>query len=671
MVSSVEVALKDGLSGSSQNLTFSNASVNGETLNQLNAIHRFKYLQMNLDRADVQSSKDVSGLEFAVTQWEKLVIDAENLFYKLLENGLSKESRVQVLLWLCLKQELSECLENGDNNVNFQEKISRSLERIDEVTEYDEVSTEERSTSSDSESATNDLDSHLESDSILDDDTTTCLNSTSVLDNKMQDFEEKLEGFMEKFRILTGDMIDFKLDTKKINNANEISEDSAECVQRVINSSRRSFALSEVPNSSNNQINEPSSTEEEFKNMEVPCSIKNINGEDLATNFQNILFYEKHIAEKYKAIALNYEKRLHDFELIKQLAGDSAKKVADMENDLQNSKKRMQKLVRLLKKTEEHKFSLEKTIIEDQKRICELEEKCKMKYHKGKTFDSLSNLSKGEAIHLSINSSYNNSNKESLRHEIINLRKTREFLLDQRRSLDSKLNKDKVFSEAEERKFLELDEAIEAIDTAIEYKNEIICGHDMFPNEDSDRQRGEELLMERLMNLSTPEMRSLLYKYFRKVVDLRESGRKLEQQLADQDQQIEAQTWKIRALSNAVQEAHIENERRLVMIHREHDEKLHLMFRHYGEQIGVSANVGGETSTTAGSSLDREIDKVDNNESQPLLPLHGTLPKTSTKSITTIPQQNLKKLQGSLATHTTKVTRKKNKLIIQQQKAKH
>lgn len=36
-----------------------------------------------------------------------------------------------------------------------------------------------------------------------------------------------------------------------------------------------------------------------------------------------------------------------------------------------------------------------------------------------------------------------------------------------------------MFTNAEERKFLELDEAIEAIDTVIEYKNEIICGHDI------------------------------------------------------------------------------------------------------------------------------------------------------------------------------------------------
>jgi len=36
----------------------------------------------------------------------------------------------------------------------------------------------------------------------------------------------------------------------------------------------------------------------------------------------------------------------------------------------------------------------------------------------------------------------------------------------------------------------------------------------------------------------------------------------------------------------------------------------------------------------------------------------------------TIPQQNLKQLQGSGSVPTTKVTREKNKLIIQQHKSK-
>lgn len=75
----------------------------------------------------------------------------------------------------------------------------------------------------------------------------------------------------------------------------------------------------------------------------------------------------------------------------------------------------------------------------------------------------------------------------------------------------------------QERKLLECEEAIEAIDTAIEYKNNLICGKspsaslsDTQDNRDS-RTRGEQMLMGRLDKLSHDEMKTLLYRYFQKV----------------------------------------------------------------------------------------------------------------------------------------------------------
>jgi len=67
-------------------------------------------------------------------------------------------------------------------------------------------------------------------------------------------------------------------------------------------------------------------------------------------------------------------------------------------------------------------------------------------------------------------------------------------------------------------RYLECAEAIEAIDAAIEYKNELICGRKGMETElDVQREEGEQLLMARLLKLSTDELRTLLYKYFQKV----------------------------------------------------------------------------------------------------------------------------------------------------------
>ena len=45
--------------------------------------------------------------------------------------------------------------------------------------------------------------------------------------------------------------------------------------------------------------------------------------------------------------------------------------------------------------------------------------------------------------------------------------------------------------------------------------------------------QGEKLLLERLMKLSHEEMRILIFKYFQKVIDYRESGRKMEVQITE------------------------------------------------------------------------------------------------------------------------------------------
>lgn len=46
------------------------------------------------------------------------------------------------------------------------------------------------------------------------------------------------------------------------------------------------------------------------------------------------------------------------------------------------------------------------------------------------------------------------------------------------------------------------------------------------------------MLMARLMKLTPIELKTLLCKYFKKVIDLRESGRKMEGQIADLDVRI-------------------------------------------------------------------------------------------------------------------------------------
>ncbi|XP_029038420.2 kinesin-like protein costa [Osmia bicornis bicornis] len=393
--------------------------------------------------------------------------------------------------------------------------------------------------------------------------------------------------------------------------------------------------------------------------------------------------------ELYKNMAIHYEKRLMDIEMIKQIAGDSAKKVLELEGSLNTSKKQMEKLKKQLKKEEERKKQLEEELAGDQKKIRELEEKynltaSKLKEMQSESEDEKNNKSrtdysdkKKNLLDVSARISHLDhvlkeksmdlertadiDEKEALRHEIRNLRRTRDCLVDEKCDLDEKFQKEKTLSTVEERKLLECGETIEAIDAMIEHKNEMICGRKGFDENQSQREKGERMLMERLAKLSDGEMRTLFYKYFLKVIDLKESSKNLEVQTAELENHIETQEWQIQTLTNALKQTKLEAERRIVLMQREHEEKLHLMFRHFAE----------ETSSSGHERLDKDSElakyKRENKTLKKRLADVEALLKGPTPPRTASPakiSQQGKQVPPS-SRPTTKVTRQRNKLIIQ------
>ncbi|XP_071449243.1 kinesin-like protein costa [Hetaerina americana] len=450
--------------------------------------------------------------------------------------------------------------------------------------------------------------------------------------------------------------------------------------------------------------------------------------------------------EKYKKLADRYEQRLRDIVNIKQLAGDSAKKVLELEHSLQSSKRQMEKLKKQLQKEEKNKQCLEQELMEDQKKIKDLEQKYADQTHllskkvsaemveedrlkwiqeeeerivsmresskriqeqllqqqsmleKRETFlkeklaldkqksKSLHKVS-ARILHLDdvmkeksshMEKTANQDEKEALRHEIQNLRRTRDCLTNQRYKLDEKYQKEKTLTSAEERKLLELDEALEAIDAAIEYKNELICGReDKLGCVKKTGIEDEDLLMARLMSLSPMETRTLLYKYFQRVIDLREGGRKMEVQIAVLDSLTETQSWKIHVLNNALQQAHDEMDQRIVVIQKEHQERLHLLLRHFAEES--SGGSGADSSALWDVKNQLAKSKRENKYlRRRILEVESALQMTDgayeTRALhleSAAPQHSLiKRLQapGTINVPTTKVTRERNKLIIQQQK---
>lgn len=474
--------------------------------------------------------------------------------------------------------------------------------------------------------------------------------------------------------------------------------------------------------------------------------------------------------ERLKALITHIEQRLQDLVSIKNIAGESGQKVKKIQHSLQDSKKQLETFQKSLKKeiknknslTKELEYSISKNNSNANKIVGTLPpdgtDKNKIKTMTARIShiehvlkEKSSNLERGGSKGLTTNNGNATgrvgveNNTESLRLEIRNLRGTRDVLLDQHCSLNNKLKQEKMLSLKEERKLLECDEAIEAIDAAIELKNELICGRKSVDTDESlQREKGEQMLMARLNKLSMDEMRTLLYKYFQKVIDLKDSSKKLEQTLKELETEKEAWDWRERILTNAVRQARLENDRNVILLQKQHENKLNLLLRHFANETTASSSLNekllplpssGGVNSLENRNADIDLDfiksggllnkqlamKATANNNLGLYQLPGSSKEISDKykemtryktfekikekeqresknklfakfqvltryqkkdtqpstlnvgairsdDASLIPQHNLKQLQTSNTTSVsqTKVTRQKNKLIIQQ-----
>jgi costal 2 len=436
--------------------------------------------------------------------------------------------------------------------------------------------------------------------------------------------------------------------------------------------------------------------------------------------------------QRLKEMATKFEEKLLDLTGINEIATESSsnKKVKQLHKSLEQSKKQLEVLNKVLKKDVKAKDNIEKEITKYMKTIeeneCEESQKkvlnslpspssattSKVNDNKFKIRDvnarisHLDEILKEKSSNLKVcGDSGEDKEKESLRYEIRNLRRTRDTLLDQRVGLYKKLKRDKMLSYKEERKMLECDEAIEAIDDVIEVKNELICGHKSIDtNEKLEREKGEQLLMGRLNKLSEEEMRILLYKYFMKVIDLKETCRKLEHNVMTLEHDKEAWEWREKILTNAIRQARLESERNLIIQQKNHETRLNLLLRHFANDTAHSSltesNFDASTSTSGTPLPDYEqLNIVKATKSASSRHHHQQYHHQQTeigrdfkKNLFTkfhvftryqqgssgmtgeneneravgvmIPHENLKQLTGKKPV--TKVTRQKNKLIIQQ-----
>lgn len=748
---------------------------------------------------NVDNAPDTFGLQFAASQWLKLVSNAEGLFSRLIaDKSINEQDRERIEEWMFLKQECEDCLSSGEMAMSNQ----RHLGPIQEADERDETSDQETScqqntdNESDSESQQPDLDEKV---SMLIDEFR--IKTNLLVKEKYNDFIESHpkavldsnDSFsVSKFtRAVSPATInveaagvnasggggcggrrkslqpgDLSLSSIEIAMLKRVASRDQACTNNLDDVSTdengsRNINVDTIQENIQKKIRKVvadlEATQRQTKELEHTINLKQklisdlIKNNDTRTSAKQRFNkkkskleaeYEKtkkHLSkavvngrdrdeiERLKQLTSHIEQRLADLVSIKHIAGESGHKLKQHQQSLQVSKKQLEVLQKSIKKEKKLKESLENELknekLKANKAVAVKDN------NKGKNIRDVSarishldHVLKEKSQNLE---QYNGDGegKDSLRHEIRNLRRTRDHLLEQRFGLDRKLKKEKMLSHKEERKLLECDEAIEAIDLAIEFKNELICGRKSIDtNERLQREKGEQMLMARLNKLSTEEMRTILYKYFQKVIDLRDSSRKLEVQLMAMERERDAWEWRERVLNNAVRQARLEGESHAVLLQQQQEKKVAIMLRHLAEETSASSSITDHAlapQSIKPNVRDREIDldiykpstskqllkagrntdldfcrlpigdggqhykykpldkiKEKDRESknklfakfQVLARYHGGDKRKIQDSSMSIPEQNLRHLQP-ISLPVTKVTREKNKIIIQQDAA--
>ncbi|KAG7481121.1 hypothetical protein MATL_G00063450 [Megalops atlanticus] len=163
----------------------------------------------------------------------------------------------------------------------------------------------------------------------------------------------------------------------------------------------------------------------------------------------------------------------------------------------------------------------------------------------------------------------------------LSLREERRQLCRRRDSLDSRLRDGNVLSAEEEHALFQLEEAIEALDAALEYKSLSIKSRQRTVALNTGSGHGD--IMAKLSALSPPETQALLLMYFNKVVCLREGERRLQLHCDELELQLQEQEGVVRELEAALQRLTLDTDRRLTEQQREHQHNVQLLLQELRE----------------------------------------------------------------------------------------
>ncbi|KAF1644953.1 Kinesin-like protein KIF27, partial [Aptenodytes patagonicus] len=313
-------------------------------------------------------------------------------------------------------------------------------------------------------------------------------------------------------------------------------------------------------------------------------------------------FRKKMDAAKLKVQAL--QKKQQDTKNLASLSNQSERQATELEQNVAQMKHQQTQLQKRLCEESEKKKQLEAEIQRDQQQIKELqlkmEQQQKILKLKDKEIAAFKNK-KNNSVASSQKLQKLEEQKKWLDEEMERILqqhqqlaeleedlKKREAIVAKKEALlqeKSHLEIKKLRSSQEEHVLFQLEEGIEALEAAIDYKNESIQNRQHLLRSSSQiLSQSENNVIGKLVSLSAAELRAILFKYFNKIVGLRESERKLQLQIEEQEMKVIDQENIIRELESALEHVKLQCDRQLTLQHKEHEKKLQLILHHFKEQ---------------------------------------------------------------------------------------
>ncbi|NXI00902.1 KIF27 protein, partial [Pachycephala philippinensis] len=157
----------------------------------------------------------------------------------------------------------------------------------------------------------------------------------------------------------------------------------------------------------------------------------------------------------------------------------------------------------------------------------------------------------------------------------------KEALLQEKSHLEIK----KLRSSQDEHVLFQLEEGIEALVAAIDYKSESIHNRQhLLRSSSQSLSQSKHNVIGKLVSLSATELRAIIISYFNKIVGLRESERKLQVQIEEQEMKSIQQKNMMRELESALEHIKLQCDRQLTHQRQEHEKKIQFLLNHFKEQ---------------------------------------------------------------------------------------